>query len=347
MDVSFGNGVVRFLQRLLGIEGGEDGSNFHEDIIESLLWSKQAFGAEMDIMKSSFPCPICLSDSTEYMSGTVRDTDFFGIASYRIAEGAAKQTLPMRRCVKCGHGFVPLGVTQEAVATWYMLAEVDEDFLGETSGRRRTAQVVLDRLTRIVPEKGKLLDVGSGPGLFLDEARKHGFDVSGVEVAAWAVKYARERLGLSGVTQGDVDRLDSLPESSFDVVAAFDVIEHIVAPKQLVEAAARLLRAGGIFVVTTPWFGSPLARLMGRHWYCIFPAHLHYFTRGSLTQLLRESGFEVVGVRRHTRYLGWRYVWDRLLHQLGWGGAGSKRQASEFLLPMNLGDEFEVYARKI
>lgn len=283
----------------------------------------------------------------EFLRGTVSAEDFFQTSSsYKVAEGTQKEQLTVARCKECGHGFTPLSVSAGAILEWYARAEQDEPFLATSRGRRTTARRVLSRIEALTSPPGRLVDVGSGPGFFLDEARRRGWQVQGVEVAGWAVRYAQERFGLP-VTQGDFNRLRGLPPASVDVVTAFDVIEHLVSPRAFVQASERVLASGGWLVLTTPWFGSPLSRIMGKRWYCIFPAHLHYFTRASLTRLLADAGFRIVRARRHTRYLGARYVWSRVRRQLGGKEQSLPRRAQKVVIPINLGDEFEVYARKV
>lgn len=291
-------------------------------------------------------CPICGSLSETFLDGSVNSEDFFTKSEpYRIAAGEAKEQLPVRRCQRCGHGFSSAGVEEGVIAEWYARAEKDEAFLAGSSGRRKTARLVLDRIEEKIAPAGEIIDVGCGPGFFLDEAQARGWSVKGVEVASWAAGYAHVELGLN-VVHGDFRRLRTWPQASANVVTAFDVIEHLVSPTELLAASSHVLKAGGYLVLTTPWFDSPLARVMGRSWYCIFPAHLHYFTRQSLTELLAAEGFAVVTVRRHTRCLGAQYVWSRLRNQLGWDTGKAVRTSPEVVIPVNLGDEFEVYAQK-
>ena len=62
-------------------------------------------------------------------------------------------------------------------------------------GRRATANRLLDLIGAHVPA-GRLLDVGCGHGLLLDEARKRGYETVGLELSREAARYARETLGL-------------------------------------------------------------------------------------------------------------------------------------------------------
>jgi 2-polyprenyl-3-methyl-5-hydroxy-6-metoxy-1,4-benzoquinol methylase len=134
----------------------------------------------------------------------------------------------------------------------------------------------------------RLLDVGSSFGLFLDEARKRGWDVQGVDVSETAAKYAIDALGIpvSATTLRDA----RLPAASFDAITMIEVIEHMPDPLEQVTEAARLLVPGGLLVIQTADADSLKARLSGSDWEYYLPGHIHYFTRDTLASLVREAG---------------------------------------------------------
>ena len=70
----------------------------------------------------------------------------------------------------------------------------DDAYLGEEAGRRATAARLLDLISAQVGG-GRLLDVGCGHGLLLDEARSRGYETVGLELSRSAARHAREALG--------------------------------------------------------------------------------------------------------------------------------------------------------
>ena len=68
----------------------------------------------------------------------------------------------------------------------------DDEYLSEEAGRRATANRLLDLIAAHVPE-GRLLDVGCGHGLLLDEARRRGYETVGLELSREAARHARDR----------------------------------------------------------------------------------------------------------------------------------------------------------
>ena len=96
---------------------------------------------------------------------------------------------------------------------------------------------------------GRLLDVGCGPGLLLDEARTAGYDVVGVELSREAAQHARDALGLD-VHEVALEDFDDAV--GFDVVVLADVIEHVDDPVGAIARCADLLRPGGVCASSRP-----------------------------------------------------------------------------------------------
>jgi ubiquinone/menaquinone biosynthesis C-methylase UbiE len=103
----------------------------------------------------------------------------------------------------------------------------------------------------------RVLDVGCGAALVADRLEDLDLDYVGVEYGGhqlqFAVAKARERRGVSvrrSFVQGDAEHL-SFADNSFDVVVMSEVIEHLLRPELAVWEIARVLRPGGVFVMTT------------------------------------------------------------------------------------------------
>ncbi len=297
-------------------------------------------------MRDQPVCPVCRGEVRLWAEGNVSARQFFSAAEpYAIAAGA-RLRLPIYVCVECGHGMSPLDVDPGVVAEWYAEAKLVLMFLAGERARRLTARAVLRRMASLRHVPGSLLDVGAGPGIFVSEAARAGWQAYGLEPAAWAVHHGRDAFNVSMI-KGDLLSPLDLPGKPFNVVTMFDVVEHAAEPLTLLRSAATVLRPGGLLVLTTPRFDSLLARILGRHWYCIFPAHLQYFTSNSLQLALAAAGFDVVKRLGHTRCVSWQYGWRRLCAWLVDGAwPASSRGARAMSIPVNFGDEFEVYARK-
>jgi 2-polyprenyl-3-methyl-5-hydroxy-6-metoxy-1,4-benzoquinol methylase len=148
----------------------------------------------------------------------------------------------------------------------------------------------------------RLLEVGTGAGLFLKAASRAGWDAAGLELSNEGATFARERLGLD-VRQERAEAMSFAP-GTFDAAVMFDVIEHLFDPRAVLESTRRALRPGGILAVGTPNFNALSRLVLGRDWAVLSPLeHLYYFTESTLSRMLMSTGFSRVESVRH--YPGW------------------------------------------
>lgn len=139
-------------------------------------------------------------------------------------------------------------------------------------------------------KNNNLVDLGCSNGLFLECAKKRGWNVYGTEYAQECLDYCAK----NGIT---VFKSDKLPPEffklEFDVVTSFEVIEHINTANPEMEFVKKILRKGGAFYVTTPNFRSISRLLLKEKWNVIeYPEHLTYYTAKTLHKLLNKHGFK-------------------------------------------------------
>jgi SAM-dependent methyltransferase len=162
--------------------------------------------------------------------------------------------------------------------------------------RQDTFRTLFERLTdkiRRFKPCGTLLDVGTGVGILLEVASGKGFDVTGVEVSEWASAYARDEKGLE-VVPGSLEDAH-FADTSFDVVVLNHVLEHVETPKSLLAEIRRILKDDGILAIGVPNAGSLMAAILGTRWASWRPEqHRWHFTPGTLGNLVRSAGFDVM-----------------------------------------------------
>jgi 2-polyprenyl-3-methyl-5-hydroxy-6-metoxy-1,4-benzoquinol methylase len=220
----------------------------------------------------------------------------------------------------------------------------------EREGRVATFHRNIRPLEEMVPSHNghRLLDVGAHVGVFVEVAQERGWDAQGLEPSVWAVDEGRKR-GLN-VIQGTL-RDAELDSESFDVVTMWDVVEHLIDPATDIREAARLLKPGGVLCVHTVDIDSPFARVMGRRWPWLVEMHLYFFSPKTLGTMVERAGLRVESWRVQGRYLHLGYLASRLS---GWSaplGRFAERlikalHVDQWLVPVNFGDLFTLYARK-
>jgi SAM-dependent methyltransferase len=207
-------------------------------------------------------------------------------------------------CAVCGYRHVVPLPDPEAMEREYREAYYSEEkptFLahaGEDQDWARLAQT--DRLEifeRLLPRLSRrLLDVGSGPGFFLQTAKERGWRVLGIEPSRQAAAHARD-LGLE-VVEG-LFNADTAPGlGRFDVVHLNNVLEHVADPVELLALARELLDKGGLLCLNVPNDFSPFqasarAALNLREWWAAPPHRLNYFDFESLSLLVSRLGFDI------------------------------------------------------
>lgn len=222
---------------------------------------------------------------------------------------------------------------------------VADEELHRTAARRR-----LDLLER-QGAPGTLLDVGAAAGFFVDEARRRGWEASGVDVAASMVEWGRRELG-APLVRGTIADAPVEP-GALDALTMWDYIEHALAPADDLRKAHELLRPGGMLALSTGDADTPVARLSGSRWHLLTPRHHNFFfTASTLSELLRRAGFEVVSLDHR----GGRYPLRYLVHKLRTLARSrtldtlTRRLADSRVgalpVPMNLWDIATVVARR-
>jgi 2-polyprenyl-3-methyl-5-hydroxy-6-metoxy-1,4-benzoquinol methylase len=167
-------------------------------------------------------------------------------------------------------------------------------------------------LNDLLPKRGKLLEIGSFLGIFLDQIRAAGWSAVGLEPDPGPANYARSHYGHE-VVSGTLPN-PNLREHDFDAVIMLHVIEHMPDPAANVREIRRLLKPGGVLVVETPRFDSLLFKILGRRERSIHncEGHIFFFTVPSLRQLVEKQGFEVI----RTEMVGRTLTLDRFIYNL-------------------------------
>ena len=250
-------------------------------------------------------------------------------------------------CVDCGTVQQPSLPPAAELAGLYREMS-DEAYLAEEPGRRATARRLLDMIGEYAPA-GRLLDVGCGHGLLLDEARSRGYEVAGVELSRSAAAYARDVLGLP-VEEIPLEQVEPADDGYAAIVLA-DVLEHVEDPVAAIRRCRELLRPGGVLCVVTPDPASATARLAGSRWWALLPAHTCLIPRWTLRELLASEGLVTSDDISFVRTFSARY-WLAGLAERG-GPLGTAVRAMARALPpsaslsLSLGDERVVLAHNV
>jgi len=294
-------------------------------------------------------CDLCGADNYELVYKTYEGDLGALEADYKISDHGGVQAVRIVRCRRCGLIYANPRPCAAYLARNYCAME-DQDYLEQEVGRRLAARLVLKKLRRFHRRPGALLDIGCAAGFLLDEARRDGWEVTGVELSEWAVRFARERLALSRIHRGTLQDA-GLEPNSFDAVVMTDTIEHLFSPREVLIAVRRLLKPTGVLCLNTPDIDSWVSRLLKARWWGVKQSHLYYFNRRTMKRLLRETGFVPLHFGTHARSFTLSYWLQRLgRHDLRFKGligfVLKNKNLARRPVTWDLGDQLEVVARK-
>jgi len=232
-------------------------------------------------------CKICGKRITE-MTGT--ETERSG-KTYRVLY-----------CGDCSIGYTVLVPSPEELARLYAPGKYRE----ESGNRFRAAIELLIRLFRIIKrrrvgqyvQKGAVLDVGCGRGLFLSLMKQGGWDVMGIEFDESTALSVSRSFDIP-VTGGGEKAFRELESGRFDVITINHVLEHMLDPESTLTEVSRLLRDKGLLTVSVPDIASLQASFGKKDWFHLdIPYHVVHFSEKGLKDLLKKHSFRIRKIRR-------------------------------------------------
>jgi len=230
------------------------------------------------IKKENVSCNLCNSNNTDKL---------FTVDSYRLV-----------RCKKCGLVYVnpkPISTERERInKEIYDSEEYRTRYFQDRKVFEKWFKKKLRNIERYC-KKGKILDVGTSYGFFLDVARKRGWETYGIEKNIPAAHYAREKLGLN-IFEGTV-REAEFPKNFFDVITLWDVLEHTSDPIIFLRTLKTILKKNGLICIQSPNIESLIANYKKEKWDWLTPSdHLYHFSPDNLAAMLKKAGYEVISI---------------------------------------------------
>ena len=156
-------------------------------------------------------------------------------------------------------------------------------------GRRTVCRALLERYFGGA-SKSEILDVGCGTGYNLQWLERFG-NCRGVDMSELALQYCREK-GLDKVLHHEAEGLP-FADSEFELLTAFDVVEHISDDRAALQEFRRVLKPDGLVLIYTP----ALPQLYNEHDRIVH--HKRRYRKSELEDKLSSAGFEVL----HSSYV--------------------------------------------
>jgi len=258
----------------------------------------------------------------------------------------------LKRCKICSLVSANLDLSQEELAGVYGKDYFFEgeylNYLEEKEPLQKNFRKWIRLLKQFVPH-GKLFEIGSAYGFFLELARND-WEVKGVDISGPACEYGKSQ----GFNVECGDFLDIPVEGGqYNAFCLWDTIEHLKRPDLYIKKISEAIAPGGIICLTTGDIDALVPRMQGGKWRMIHPpSHLFYFSKKTLFALLRKNDFEIV----HASRVGFYRSLKRVLFSLAvlrkdgkWKTlyeSYNRFRLRDFCFYLNLFDILLVIARK-
>ncbi len=233
---------------------------------------------------SAISCPLCGDDAS-------------GVLAPELRRGAGE----VYYCDKCDHGFLAECLVGDPKA--YYKGTYRQEYSHHAEVAATSARELFDvyrqfqshRLADILPVLGpesRLLEVGASAGQFLVHVKDKVAIVNAIELDSACCEFLRQEHCI----EAESDYLENtrFANEQYDVVCAFQVMEHVEDPVAFLQTLNKATRPGGAIFVEVPNLRDPLLSVWDVPTYRKFfyhSAHLHYFTEASLRQVAQRAGF--------------------------------------------------------
>jgi len=207
-------------------------------------------------------------------------------------------------CVSCGLQITQDVPGKDAIAAYYR----SEDYISHSN----TSKGLISKLYKAVRaltlrqkrklitkhtglSEGRILDIGAGTGFFLQEMKKRGWEVKGLEPDPAARKVAEDTCS---IRLEEPAELFTLPRQSFHVITLWHVLEHVHDLRDYLGAFQHVLLPGGKLFIAVPNHASFDAGRYGEFWAAYdVPRHLYHFSPKSMESMMKNAGFRLEKIR--------------------------------------------------
>ncbi len=231
------------------------------------------------------PCALCGERRVQHLFSPTRP----GRWTYHVV-----------RCPSCGFFYRNPGIRPERLGDLYSGGNYGKFLTGKYGRKRqRNYRRIMDEFTPAFEEGAgrRILDYGSGAGLFLEVAHERGFDPYGIDLSPDAVELARKRPGGAQSFVGTPPEVPEIAAGGFDVVTLWSVLAHLPRPVDDLRMLRGLLNDDGFLIVSTVNANSLTLKVNGVGWAGFTPNHLVFFSPETLPRLMRLAGFGAMTFR--------------------------------------------------
>jgi SAM-dependent methyltransferase len=233
-------------------------------------------------------CPVCDNDN---FLPFITCTDFF----------VTGEEFNLKKCSNCGFIITENIEDEENIGRYYQ----SENYISHSNTSKGLVNAVyhqvrrymLRRKRRMVEkaagmQNGRILDIGTGTGYFLNEMNHFGWKVTGIEKSADARKFAKNEFNLK---IQEPDELFRMNKNTFHVITLWHVLEHIHKLEDNMKSFSQILKPEGKLIMAVPNATSYDARHYREFWAAYdVPRHIWHFGPDQMKQFGEKYGFKLI-----------------------------------------------------
>jgi SAM-dependent methyltransferase len=217
-------------------------------------------------------CPLCHFSSISFQ-GTI-DVE---IPTYYSTTQIELSKIPeLWKCQECESSFTQNAIHEEDAIKLYSQGSPQVRWTNLPFEKAKTS-LVISKLESLLNPGTRVLDIGCGSGTFLDFAKARGCQTHGVEYSNSSLEKIVQR-GHKGFS--DLSKVNDV----FDVITAFDVVEHLYDVSHFLETCKSMLSPGGYLVLLTGDISCDSAKKSKSNWwYTQYPEHIVFPSKRFIT----------------------------------------------------------------
>lgn len=199
------------------------------------------------------------------------------------------------QCNKCQFIYVNPSITSKALKKYY--ARTMEAYWEDQKTPELTnllSKKFNDELKCVEKfiQKGKVLDVGCGAGIFMHHANNRGWKVYGTEFNKFSIDFIKNVLRIKNVYSEDLSHFN---KNTFELVTLHQIFEHLPDPNAMLNDIHRILKKEGLLFISVPNVYGIITRIMkNKSQHYDGNGHLNYFNKKNLKTILEKNNFEVI-----------------------------------------------------
>ena len=198
------------------------------------------------------------------------------------------------------------------------------------------------------PPTGRVLEVGCGLGHLLGWLTDN-YQVVGADINPWALAQSRRNVPQGSFLLLSAENLGAFQDSSFQIVIAKHVVEHLPNPPLAIAEMSRVLAPGGLLLLATPNLDSPMRKVKKERWIGYQdPTHISLHPPTQWIEFLRQVGL-------HPKHVFSDGFWDApylpglptKLQKIFFGAPGGLQAILGWsIIPLRMGESMIVLADK-